>query len=277
MVANGRKGAGMLSVARLSSKLPFASPDGYALSISRQAGYAFNWHRHDCAMLLWPCTGALKSAWSTGPMEDDRAGMASFTLTRGMAVLLPANTAHSTQSNTARQRHGELYLAPELARRCHASGAMHLDASSQAMLEALMSPALNARSAAPLVQALLAQLTGGRPVAPPSFPASPLSELMRLFRQELDADRPLPSVDQAACMLGLSTRSLQRACLRESNLTPVAVRRRMLAEHAVAQLTSGQTLAEVSARCGFANSGHLTRLLKSVKEAAVRGALPHAI
>ena len=33
-----------------------------SVAASRQPHYAFHWHEHDCAMLLWPRAGALDSA-----------------------------------------------------------------------------------------------------------------------------------------------------------------------------------------------------------------------
>ena len=52
----------MMRSVPLSSKQGLIAQTGFALAASRQPRYAFQWHEHDCAMLLWPRAGALDSA-----------------------------------------------------------------------------------------------------------------------------------------------------------------------------------------------------------------------
>jgi len=243
---------------RLSPKLPLVAERGFALHESRQPHYSFDWHVHDCAMLLWPRQGGLQSSWIDAHEDDAR----SARLARDGALLLPANTAHHTTSVTDRQHHAELYFAPELLRGAGHFGALRLDGATVAMLDALTAPALHPRSAEPLVRAIAAQLLATRPV-PLAMDIAPLSGRMaRQFAAALHEERPLPSVDAVACMLGVSTRQLQRACTQELGTSPVAVRRQLQAAHARALLQQGLPLAVVSTRLGFATSGHLTRLLR---------------
>jgi AraC-like DNA-binding protein len=243
----------------LSSKRHLIDRDGYMLSASRQPRYTFNWHMHDCAMLLWARAGALDSAWeSEGARQRGR-------FARGQALLLPARVAHSTRSDSARQQHGELYLAPELLRDCGANGALQLDGAAQAMLDALWMPAMSPRALPALVRALIEQLNRSRPGPVSSGPPLSLGALwVQGLVQALEDGRPLPSVSVSALTLGVSPRSLQRACLQEYGLSPVALRRRLLARAARARLQAGESLARVSAELGFANSGHLGRLLRQV-------------
>jgi AraC-like DNA-binding protein len=243
----------------LSSKLDLITRDGYALAASRQPRYAFRWHVHDCAMLLWPRTGVLDSAWDAGGMRQ-RGRFA-----RGQVLLLPAYVAHSTRSDSATQQHGELYLAPSLARRCEAHGALQVDGAAQAMLDALWAPALAARALPALVRALLEQLAGSVPATP--LPECPLELAWRwstLLDRALDEGRSLPTVAASATWLGVSTRTLQRACLQAYGHTPVTLRRMRLARAARERLAMGDPAARVSAELGFANSGHLGRLLKAI-------------
>lgn|GEM_PF-783299 len=249
--------------AYMSSKLPMASQAGFALQLSQQPKYEYRWHMHDCAMLLWPRLGGLKTTWANAEnAEPSEAG--SITLTRGIALLLPASVAHRTRSETIRQHHGELYLAPELIDLTQLMGPVHLDGSSQAMLEALMSPVLKPSSAEWLVKALVEQLGSSRrlEVAPASEALS--SQMMRTFVRGLDDGCEMPSVEAVACLLGVSTRTLQRVCQDELGVSPVAARRRLLATRAIEMLNCGHRLSAVSTTLGFANSGHLTRLLESL-------------
>jgi len=251
----------MLRNVPLSSKLDLISRDGYALAASRQPGYAFHWHTHDCAMLLWPRTGALDSAWE----RDGTRRHGRFA--RGQALLLPAHVAHSTRSGSVTQQHGELYLAPELLRECTALGALQLDGAAQAMLDALWMPALSVDAFPGLIRALVAQLARSRPAAdlPDASPRLARRWLGMLGRA-LDEGRPMPTVTHSAAELGISMRTLQRACLLDYGCSPVALRRMLLARAARARLETGEPLARVSASLGFANSGHLGRLLRELPQ-----------
>lgn len=248
----------------LSSKMPLVSQCGYSLRHNRQPQYESDWHRHDCAMLLWPQTGALESSWSreAQPLEPS----ATISLTRGSAIFLPPETAHRTIASTAWQQHGELYLAPDFLRSFRRQGAVRLDGATTAMLDALLSPTLQAQSAEHLVRAVVSQCAAARwlPLAPQR--RSLVSRMIECFDHALEREEMLPSVLQVACDLGVSVRTLQRQCEMEAAATPVAIRRRLLAARARTLLHSGQTLAQVSRRLDFANSGHLTRLLKSMPE-----------
>lgn len=248
---------------QLSPKLPQLAAQGFALRHSRQAHYEFDWHVHDCAMLLWPRKGALHSAWQPEGEPGGAGGFEQMLLTRSQAILLPVSTAHRTQSTTQQQEHGELYLAPEIARALTGRGALRLDAAALAMLDALLAPALDPRAAEPLVQAVVRQITRARPLEL-ARPRSPARQMAARFAQALDWNEPLPGIDAIACELGTSTRQLQRACQDEFGQSPVALRRQMLAAHARRLLAMGLPLAQVSVQLGFATSGHLTRLLKAV-------------
>jgi len=249
--------------AYMSSKLPMAAQTGFALQLSQQPKYEYRWHMHDCAMLLWPRLGGLKTTWADSA-DEVPSQVGSITLTRGVALLLPPCVAHRTRSETIRQHHGELYLTPELLDLTNLGGPVHLDGSSQAMLEALMSPVLNPASARWLVKALVEQLGSSRriPIAPTAMSLS--AQMMGAFMQGLEDEGDMPSVEAVACLLGVSTRTLQRVSLDELGVTPVAARRRMLAKRAVEMLNGGHRLSVVSNALGFANSGHLTRLLASL-------------
>lgn len=256
--------------APLSSKLALISAQGFAFRESRQPDYRFEWHTHDCAMLLWPRLGRLKSAWMAPGHDSDRApGLAdsrAARLVRGSAVLLPVCAAHLTVSDSGRQQHGELYLPPDSLHECRHFGALRLDGATIAMLDALLAPTLTTASAALLVRAIVAQVLSSRPLALPPAPVSIGSRMVQCFMLALEYEAALPAVEAVACELGVSTRQLQRAAQEEFGASPVSIRRRLLAAHARALLGEGHSLARVSERLGFATSGHLSRLLRTAGE-----------
>lgn len=239
----------------LSSKQALIEPHGYAWLHDRQARYERRWHSHDCAMLLWPTSGSLNAAW---------AGTQAATLTRNTALLLEAGTPHQTLSGTAQQRHGELYLASDLLRPMGAAlGALRLDGATVAMLDALLHPALQAQGAERLVRLIMAQLASAARPVPVSRPTHAV-QMLHAFTEALAQDSAVSSIEAIAARMGISVRQLQRSCQREWGLSPVAVRRWVVAHHARALMAEGQSLAAASARLGFANSGHLGRLLREV-------------
>ncbi|MGB6104624.1 MAG: helix-turn-helix domain-containing protein [Pusillimonas sp.] len=250
----------MATIAVMSSKLPLVSRDGFSLDLSHQKSYTRPWHVHDCPMLFWPRAGVICGAWTDSAGEREH----TLTLAYGTAVLVPANVGHAMRSDTRLQQHGELYFAPDLLRDCKVHGAVLLDRASRAMLEALSSPELHRQSASQLIRAFIQQLARSRPLAVNPVPTSAPERLAQLFLAALESGSPLPSIDAAAMALGLSARSLQRQCLEQLGAAPVTLRRRILAEAAQALLAKGMPLPEVSAQLGFANSGHLNRLLNGV-------------
>lgn len=258
--------------AYLSPKLALTEPRGFALRYSGQSRYHCDWNQHDCAMLLWPQTGGLKTAWTDVPPGDAAnlagagIGTGSAQLSRSTAILLPANTAHNTRASTQKQRHGELYLAPEVLKGRGSFGAFRLDGATLVMLDALVSAALDPHSAEPLVEAIVMQIAVGRslPLLPDAAPPSLGQRMVRRFGLALEWDQQVPLVDAVACELGVSQRQLQRACQQEFGASPIDVRRRLLAARARELMTQGQTLAQASLQLGFASSGHLGRLLRAI-------------
>lgn len=250
----------------LSSKLAATADHGFALRQSRQPHYRFDWHTHDCAMLLWPQVGALDSRWVVDPAAAPQA----FRLVRHTALLLPASAAHSTRSRDLRQRHGELYLRPEFLGYGGRFGVVQLDGAAFAMLEALSAPTLALDSGEPLIRALITQLSARRSsqcqAASALVPAAPLSQrMLGCYASALDEELPLPTVEVVAKELGVSVRQLQRACAAELGNSPVAVRRRLLALKARELLAHGAPPSLVSQQLCFTHSGHLNRLLREVK------------
>lgn len=249
----------------LSSKLAATAEQGYFLRQSSQQNYHFDWHMHDCAMLLWPKLGALDSRWTAEPGEQPQG----LQLVRNMALLLPASAAHSTRSYAHRQRHGELYLRPELLGRRGSYGVFQLDAAAVAMLDALAAPALAPASGEPLVRALMAQLATRQPTQGlhPEHPCQTESvsqRMLKCFARSLDLETLMPTVEAVADELGVSVRGLQRACAAELGSSPVAVRRLLLASKARELMAQGMSPAKVSPHLGFTHSGHLNRLLREV-------------
>lgn len=254
----------MIDMAYLSSKQPLVSQRGYALGHNQQPRYACDWHRHDCTMLLWPQIGSLKTTW----LDDNSPRLVNTNtakLTRNTAILLPRDTLHKTVSDTAHQRHGELYIASELLREGRRQGAIHLDGATMAMLDALLAPQLDPRSAEYLVHAIVSQLKFVKHLDVPPERPSLAQKMIKAFLSALLAGEALPSVEMVACKLGVSTRQLQRLCQAELGASPVTVRRHLLATRARTLLAHGQSFADVSTHLGFATSGHLARLLRSVQ------------
>lgn len=249
----------------LSSKLAATAEQGYFLRQSSQPNYHFDWHMHDCAMLLWPQVGALDSRWMAEPESDPQA----LQLVRNTALLLPVSAAHSTRSPTLRQRHGELYLRPELLGRRSRFGVFRLDAAAVAILDALAAPTLAPAGAEPLVQALVAQLAARQPwqwlnPSPADQAESVAQRMLRCYARALELENPMPTVDAVAADLGVSVRRLQRACAAELGRSPVAVRRLLLAAKARELIAQGMAPSTISPHLGFTHSGHLNRLLRGI-------------
>ena len=249
----------------LSSKLAATAQTGFSLRQSSQPNYHFDWHTHDCAMLLWPQVGSLDSRWTAEPGTEHQA----LQLVRHTALLLPVSAAHSTRSRASRQRHGELYLRPELLGKRSRFGAFRLDAATVAMLDALSAPTLAPQSAEPLVQALVAQLAARQPCQSlqPALAdqAQPLSQrMLKCYARALDLESPMPTVEAVAGELGVSVRRLQRACAAELGSSPVAIRRLLLATRARELIAQGMEPSTISLQLGFTHSGHLNRLLRGV-------------
>lgn len=255
----------MVMTVPLSSKLAVTADQGYFLRQSNQPKYHFDWHTHDCVMLLWPQIGTLDSCWIA---EPDVAVQAQQ-LARNTALLLPVSAAHSTRSHAPRQRHGELYLRPELLGRRAQYGVFRLDAAAVAMLDALAAPALAPAGGEPLVQALVAQLAARQP-AQGLHPActdrteSVPQRMLKRYVRALELEAAMPTVEAVADELGVSVRYLQRTCMSELGSSPVAVRRRLLAARARELMAQGMSPAMVSLYLGFTHSGHLNRLLREV-------------
>jgi AraC-like DNA-binding protein len=248
----------------LSPKMPQVTGNGFLLCQNQQQDYDSRWHLHDCAMLLWPQGGDLHVQWL--PDAHLPANLVSARLRRGMATLLPSHAHHRTRAETHRQQHGTLYLAREQLGTFSPPGMIQLDGSVVAMLDALTSAALRADAAAPLVRAIVAQC-----MAAPRIPAtwtreSLVQQMLQCIARALDREEGPPSIERIARSLGVSPRTLERHCEAEAVASPVALRRHLLAAHARALLRQGQTLSQVSRRLDFANSGHLSRLLKHVPE-----------
>lgn len=256
----------MATVPLMSSKLAITAKQGFFLRQNSQPHYAFDWHMHDCAMLLWPQVGALNSRWSV----DSTAPTLHFQLIRHTALLLPASAPHDTGSRAYRQRHGELYLRPELLRSQHHYGVVRLDAAAVAILNALAAPALAPEGDEPLIEALLTQLATHRAEQwlSPSEQSNALSipqRMMRRYVQALEDEWGIPTIDTVAQELGVSIRQLQRACAEECGSSPVTLRRRLLAQKARELMDQGMIPSLVSQQLGFTHSGHLHRLLRSVQ------------
>jgi AraC-like DNA-binding protein len=249
----------------LSSKLAVTAEQGYFCRQSSQPNYHFDWHMHDCAMLLWPQVGALDSRWMTEPGSTPQA----LQLVRHMALLLPVSAAHSTRSAASRQRHGELYLRPELLGRRSRFGVFRLDAAAVAMLDALAAPTLAPSGAEPLVQALMAQLAARQPwqwlhPACVDQAESVSQRMLKCYARALDLENTMPTVEAVAGELGVSVRRLQRACAIELGSSPVTIRRLLLAAKARELIAQGMAPSTISPHLGFTHSGHLNRLLRGV-------------
>lgn len=243
----------------LSAKRSLIQSCGFAWSNDREVRYTRYWHSHDCAMLLWPLSGSLKTVWGT--IDAQR----SATLTRTTALLLPEGMPHQTISGTVLQGHGELYLdsrlLPSFGTRF---GAFQLDGATVAMLDALLHPSLLPDSADKLVQTVLMQLSTAVKIEETLQPDF-ASQLVKNFVHSLEQEKGVTSIESLAAKMGVSVRQLQRLCKKEVGLSPIDLRRQVVACYARNLLSKEESLSTVSDRLGFANSGHLTRLLREVE------------
>ncbi len=91
--------------ARLSRKLGGMAPDVLRCDISESAGYAQDWHAHDCHMLLLPRQGSL--------FLSTEHSLAATHLSRQSFSLVLPDLAHSTAAAPGHERHIALYVDPD--------------------------------------------------------------------------------------------------------------------------------------------------------------------
>lgn len=243
----------------LSAKQFLIQSCGFAWSNDHEVRYTRYWHSHDCAMLLWPLTGSLKTVW--GAIDAPHTA----TLTRTTALLLPEGVPHQTLSGTVLQGHGELYLDSRLLQSFGARfGALQLDGATVAMLDALLHPSLLPNSADKLVRTVLTQLSTAAKIEKERQPGL-TSQLVKSFVDALEQEKGAASIDSLAAKMGISVRQLQRLCKKECGLSPIDLRRQVVARYARDLLSKEESLSNVSDRLGFANSGHLARLLREAE------------
>ncbi|MSR98524.1 helix-turn-helix transcriptional regulator [Arthrobacter sp. BL-252-APC-1A] len=94
----------------------------------------------------------------------------------------------------------------------------------------------------------------------------PESLLANRFEDLIEADPSLTRVDQAADLLGVSVRSLQRIARKHVGLPPLAMIRRYRLQEAADRLRTDPDLgiADVAAELGYADHAHLTDVFREV-------------
>jgi AraC-like DNA-binding protein len=118
-----------------------------------------------------------------------------------------------------------------------------------------------------LVEALLERMRRARA-------RSDLAEQVRgIVREDLEASWDVARLARAA---GISESALAHRFPGETGLTPARFVRELRCEAAAAMLATGLTVAETSARCGFANPYHFSRCFKQVTGAPPSSVRPMA-
>ena len=100
-----------------------------------------------------------------------------------------------------------------------------------------------------------------------ALPTSPPESLLaNRFEDLIEADPSLTRVDQAADLLGVSVRSLQRIARKHVGLPPLAMIRRYRLQEAADRLRTDPDLgiADVAAELGYADHAHLTDVFREV-------------
>ncbi|MFZ3454846.1 helix-turn-helix domain-containing protein [Arthrobacter sp. 7Tela_A1] len=95
---------------------------------------------------------------------------------------------------------------------------------------------------------------------------SPEGMLANRFEELIEADPSLTRVDQAADLMGVSVRSLQRIARKHVGLPPLAMIRRYRLQEAAERLRTdpGLGIADVAAELGYADHAHLTDVFREV-------------
>lgn len=94
----------------------------------------------------------------------------------------------------------------------------------------------------------------------------PESLLANRFEELIEANPSLTRVDQAADLLGVSVRTLQRIARKHVGLPPLAMIRRYRLQEAAERLRTdpGLGIADVAAELGYADHAHLTDVFREV-------------
>ena len=95
---------------------------------------------------------------------------------------------------------------------------------------------------------------------------TPESLLANRFEELIEENPSLTRVDQAAGMLGVSARTVQRLARRHVGLPPLAMIRRYRLQEAAERLRTNPDLgiADVAAELGYADHAHLTDVFREV-------------
>ncbi|MBF4993321.1 AraC family transcriptional regulator [Arthrobacter gandavensis] len=95
---------------------------------------------------------------------------------------------------------------------------------------------------------------------------SPEGQLANRFEELIEANPSLTRVDQAADLLGVSVRTLQRIARKHVGLPPLAMIRRYRLQEAAERLRTDPdlTVADVAAELGYADHAHLTDVFRDV-------------
>lgn len=108
---------------RRSHKMPAMQADVLYCELSSGAGYAMDWHAHDCHMLLLPRRGSLLLS-----TEDSQADMRLSTLSFSAVGV---DIGHATSAACDKESHLTLYVEPDYLR---SYGAQHASADLHASI-----------------------------------------------------------------------------------------------------------------------------------------------
>lgn len=95
---------------------------------------------------------------------------------------------------------------------------------------------------------------------------APEGLLVNRLEELIEQNPPLTRVDQAAALLGVSARTLQRLARKYVGLPPLAMIRRYRLQEAAERLRTspGLGIADVAAELGYADHAHLTEVFREV-------------
>lgn len=238
---------------------PFATDARFSLHRgTKPRGSGLPSHTHDTAQLTFSASGIVQVHTDEG----------RWLVPRQLAVWIPAGVPHHVEILTE----AELWMVhwqPSAVREWAPSPlpdravALHVTPLLRSLLIAAFAPDIDAAKAELAVRLMLHDLTDTANA--PTFLPLPISAAARRVADlALDDPRCDFSLGELASRAATSVRTASRLFRLETGLSFKAWRQRARVVHAMDRLARGETIAHVSAKCGFASTAAFSSAFRQV-------------
>lgn len=225
---------------------------------TKRRGAGFPTHSHDTAQLTFAASGIVQVHTAEG----------RWLVPPQLAVWIPAGMPHSLDVLTD----AELWMVhcqPSVLREWRATMiperafALRVTPLLHSLLVAAFAPDIGAGKAELVVRLMLHDLV--ETAHAPTFLPLPMTlAARRVADMAIDDPRTEFSLDQLASRAATSVRTVSRLFPAETGLTFKAWRQRARIVHAMDRLARGETIARVTASCGFASTAAFSCAFRQV-------------